>query len=109
MGDKNHRLVLTGLYEVMDERLLSIHIQAAAELIEQEDAAGAEQTAGDGDTLCLTFAQALAIFAADRLQTHIQISDKIGGCTVQSLVHLLLGGIGIAQKQILAQLIILGF
>ena len=52
--------------------------------------------------MCLTFAEAASLLAAQRVEAFWQIVDKGGACTLQGLHHLLFGGARFPQLKILA-------
>ena len=102
MGDENQGLTIILDREVPHQEVFRLGIQRRAELIQQQDAAGPEQTARDGDTLRLTLAQAGAALPANRIEPLRQLPHEAGRCRVQDFPHTGLVSRRIAQLQIRA-------
>ena len=68
----------------------------------KQDAAGAQEGAGDGNALRLPFAQPHALFAAAGVQAVRQLEYKGGAGIVEGLPHVFFRGMRIAEQQVVA-------
>lgn len=100
MGNEDHRLARRFFREVFHQLRLGGGIQRGTELVQQEDAARAEEPPGDGDALCLAFAQARAPFPASRVQPVGKFKHEIRHGGPQGVHHLGFRRLGIAHEEV---------
>ena len=102
MGDEEHGLVGIGGEKAAVELTFGGLVERAADLVEQEDVTAMQQSAGDGDTLSLTFAESATTFAQFGIETIGQVEHKVGTGSVQYLAQFGVGGVGLSQLQVVA-------
>ena len=61
-----------------------------------------EQGTGNGDALCLSFGEATTLLATEGVEAIGQVIDKEGAGTRQGIAHLVIGGIELAELEIVA-------
>ena len=101
MGDEKHRSIVLS-EDVFEQFPLGFGVECARGLVEEHDGTVAQQGAGDGDALCLSFAQSTAFLGADGVESLWKFFDEIGAGQVERVVHVLVGGADAAEAQILA-------
>ena len=69
MSDQDEGASAQAGADAVDEQTLCLRVEGGRRLVEQEDAARAEKASGDGDALCLAFAEAGSVFAAEGVKT----------------------------------------
>lgn len=69
MSDQDEGASAQAGADAVDEQTLCLRVEGGRRLVEQEDAARAEKAAGDGDALCLAFAEAGSVFAAEGIES----------------------------------------
>ena len=104
VGDEEDGLVLLlGLQgNVFYQLALRFGIQGTSGFVQKEDVALAQEGPGYGYTLGLAFRQASSAFAANGVHGIGEREDEVGTCHAQDLVHVCLGGVGVAQKEVVA-------
>ena len=104
VGDEEDGLVLLlGLQgNVFYQLALRFGIQGAGGFVQQEDVALAQEGTCNGNALGLAFRQAGSAFTANGVQGIGERENEIGTCHVDGPVHILFGGVRVAQKQIVA-------
>ena len=104
VGDEDDGLIAgAGLEgDVLDELLLGLGVEGRSGFVEQEDIAVTQERPSDGDSLGLTFRKAFAGLAAMEVQTLLLAEDELGTRHSERDTHLLVGGVGIAEKEVVA-------
>lgn len=97
MGNDDKGFTLNGMRKTFQQCLLGVRIERGGWFVQQDDIAGAEQPACDGDALCLSFAQPRSHLATGGVQALRQLMDKVCRRHMQGFPHLCIGGFGIAQ------------
>ena len=98
VGDEEQRPSRGVAAEAGDERALRLGVEGRGCLVEQQDAAGAQQGTGDGDALRLPFTEAATLFGERRVEALRQGADEVEGHGgVQRLVQLAGRGVGVAH------------
>ncbi len=101
VGDEEQRPSRGVAAEAGDERALRLRVEGGGCLVEQQDAAGAQQGTGDGDALRLPFTEAATLFGERRVEALRQGADEVEGHGgVQRLVQLLGRSVGVAHQQV---------
>ena len=100
VGNENEGLAGVPLREVADQQRLCLGIQGGTELVQEQDAAGTEQAAGDRDPLCLSLAEAGAPFTAWGIETLRQVTDEAGSGGIEGLPHAGVVGLRVAEEKV---------
>lgn len=101
MGDEEDG-VMVGGKEIGEELLLGGGIESTRRLIKKKDAAVAQKSASYANALCLSLGKTGTKFGADSIETIGQFEDKVSASQMESIVHLLLRSLSIAEKEIVA-------
>ena len=102
MSDQDEGTSAQAGADAVDEQTLCLRVEGGRRLVEQEDAARAEKAAGDGDALCLAFAEAGSVFAAEGVKTVREVVHEFCDCGVQCVAQLFVGCVGFADKEVIA-------
>lgn len=103
MGDDEDGLApVETACEVVEQALLCVGVEGAGCLVEEQYAAFAQQGAGYGDALGLSLAESGAEFAAQGVEPVGLLQDEVGTGALQGARHLLFGGIGVAEEEVVA-------
>ena len=76
MGDEKHGLLWVCRKETVIQFALGGFVEGAADLVEQQDVATVEQSAGDGDTLRLALAESAAALTQFGVDAVGQVKDE---------------------------------
>ena len=79
VGDENQCFVCSVAAEAGDEHTLSFRVEGRGSFVQQQDAAGAQQGAGDGDALRLPFTEAATLLGEGCVEALRQGTDEIEG------------------------------
>ena len=101
MGDKDHRVSLLA-EDVLQQLPLGVGVERTRSLIEEHHRTVSQQRTRYGDALSLSFAQSAALLAALRVEARGQLAHEVGAGRMQRLQHILVGGIEIAQPEVVA-------
>ena len=101
VGDEQEGLVGYPALQTGEQLAFGVAVERRGGLVEQKDAAGTQQTAGNGDALGLTFAEAAAELAAQGVETVGQLVDEFGHGGVEYAAKLVVGGVGLAEQEVL--------
>ena len=100
VGDEDEgALAQAGAY-ALDEQTFSLGVEGGGRLVEQEDAALAEETACYGDPLGLSFAESGSAFAAEGIEAVWEVEDEVGDRCVEGVTHLFVGSVGLAYEEV---------
>ena len=102
MGDENDRFPLIA-QNIVEQLPLGIGIERTGCLIQQDDAAGPKQCAGNGNALRLSFRQAPTLLGKLGIEPIGQLADEIGASQPKGFVHLCVRCIGSPNAQVVAQ------
>ena len=102
VGDEKHGLLRVGRKETVVQFALGGFVEGTADLVEQEDVATVEQSAGDGDTLGLTFAESTTPLAQFGVETVGQVEDEVGTGGMEHSAQFVVGGIRASQLEVVA-------
>ena len=102
VGDEDDRALLVA-EQVVEQRALRVCIQRRGRLVEEHDTARAEQGTGDGDALRLTLGESPTLLGKDRIKPLRQVEDKVGARHAQCRHHLVVGRLGVAEDEVVAQ------
>ncbi len=78
MGDEKHGLLRVCRKQTAVQFALGGFVERAADLIEQEDVASVEQSAGDSDTLGLAFTESTTPLSKFGVKAVGQVEDEVG-------------------------------
>ena len=100
VGDEDEgALAQAGAY-ALDEQTFSLGVEGRGRLIEQEDAALAEEAACYGNPLGLSFAESGSAFAAEGIEAVREVEDEVGDRCVEGVAHLFVSGVGLAYEEV---------
>lgn len=77
-------------------------VEGGGGFVQQQDVAGAQQGAGDGNALGLSFAEAATLLVERGVDAVGQLEYEVGSGGAQGLVHGGFGGLRVAHQQIVA-------
>lgn len=86
--------------DALDEQTFGLGVKGRGRLVEQEDAALAEEAACYGDPLGLPFAESGSAFAAEGVEAVREVEDEVGDRCVEGVAHLFVGGVGLAYEKV---------
>lgn len=102
MGDEKHGLLWVCRKETVIQFALGGFVEGAADLVEQQDVATVEQSAGDGDTLRLALAESAAALTQFGVDAVGQVKDEVSTGGMQHLAQFVFGGVRLCQLQVIA-------
>ena len=100
MGDADNGLVGEGGADVVEHCGLGVGVKGGGGLVEQEHGCINQECAGYTQTLCLSFAEGYAVFAALGGEALLETGDEVGLGEAQCLKQLFVGGIGCSELQV---------
>lgn len=77
-------------------------VEGGGGFVQQQDVAGAQQGAGNGDALGLSFAEAATLLVEGGVDAVGQLEYEVGSGGAQGLVHGGFGGLRVAHQQVVA-------
>ncbi len=86
--------------DARDEEAFGLDVKGRRRLVEQQDAAGAQEGAGDRYALCLAFAQACAAFSAECIEAFRQVVDEFCDCCMEGVAHLFFCRVSLAHQEV---------
>ena len=100
VGDEDEgALTQAGAY-ALDEQTFGLGVEGGGWLIEQEDAALAEEAACYGDSLGLSFAESGSAFAAEGVEAVREVEDEVSDRCVEGVAHLFVCGVCLAYEKV---------
>lgn len=102
VGDPDEGLAELAMLELLEDLTLGMWIEGRGGFVHDEDATRLKQGSGYGYALCLTFGESAAFLAARGVEGIWKIEDEVGRGTVEGIAHLSLGGIELAELEVLA-------
>ena len=102
MGNEEESATLVALDDALEDAALGGSIEGGGGFVEEEDGGWAQQGAGYTYALGLTFTQSYAHFAERGVKAVGQVEDEIGSGRSEGLTHILLGSLGVAQEEVIA-------
>ena len=100
VGDEDEGALAQAGADALDEQTFGLGVEGGGRLIEQEDAALAEETACYGDPLGLSFAESGSAFAAEGIEAVREVEDEVGDRCVEGVAHLFVGGVCLAYEEV---------
>lgn len=100
VGDEDEGALTQAGADTLDEHTFGLGVEGGGRLVEQEDAALAEQSACYGDPLGLSFAESGSAFAAEGIEAVREVEDEVGDRYVEGVAHLFVSGVGLAYEEV---------
>ena len=102
MGNEDDGLLLIP-QDVLQQLALGVGIERTGSLVQQDDAAGAQQCTRYGNALGLSLRESPTLFGKRGIESVGQLVHEVGTGQPQCFAHLLVGGIGSTYPQVVAQ------
>lgn len=100
VGDEDESALTQAGADALDEQTFGLGVEGGGRLVEQEDAALAEEAACYGDPLGLSFAKSGSAFAAEGVEAVWEVEDEVGDRCVEGVAHLFVSGVGLAYEKV---------